>query len=130
MLSRPCPGQCGYQVTWHETHCCTRCVKGNGHGDKCERKACEKEVKSPNGSIDSTTHQVSQQSSLYSVIESVLRPRSILCGSLWPGSLHSFPRYLDPKLHPQLLRLVRQVQKIPKGTMGSISRTRSPLQVD
>jgi len=35
---KQCPGGCGFQVTWHETHCCNKCEKGNGHGDKCEKK--------------------------------------------------------------------------------------------
>lgn len=34
----PCPSNCGFQITWHKTHCCGRCAHGNGHGDKCERK--------------------------------------------------------------------------------------------
>merc|ERR1719247_2211831 len=34
----PCPGGCGYQVTWHPTHCCALCQQGVGHGSRCERK--------------------------------------------------------------------------------------------
>lgn len=34
-----CPGNCGYQVTWHATHCCGHCSRGqSGHGEKCEKK--------------------------------------------------------------------------------------------
>ena len=34
----PCPNNCGYAVTWHETHCCKRCALGyNRHGRYCER---------------------------------------------------------------------------------------------
>ena len=34
-----CPG-CGYAVTWHPTHCCTRCSVCPGeHGPHCERLA-------------------------------------------------------------------------------------------
>jgi syntaxin 1A len=33
-----CPGNCGYLVTYHQTHCCNHCAKQNGHGEKCEKK--------------------------------------------------------------------------------------------
>mmetsp|Transcript_142048 Transcript_142048/g.441698 ORF Transcript_142048/g.441698 Transcript_142048/m.441698 type:complete len:763 (-) Transcript_142048:254-2542(-) len=32
------PG-CGFQATWHKTHCCAACAAGRGHGQRCERKA-------------------------------------------------------------------------------------------
>jgi hypothetical protein len=34
----PCPSGCGYQVTWHATHCCGRCATGMGHGERCDRR--------------------------------------------------------------------------------------------
>ena len=38
---RPCPGGCGYRVTWHATHCCNACQRHAGqHGPRCERIAC------------------------------------------------------------------------------------------
>jgi len=33
-----CPGGCGFQITWHETHCCGRCAHGDGHGDHCDKR--------------------------------------------------------------------------------------------
>lgn len=37
--SRLCAGGCGFQATWHATHCCVQCTKGEGsHGGKCEKK--------------------------------------------------------------------------------------------
>ena len=37
--ARCCPGNCGFQVTWHPTHCCKKCYDNHGtHGGKCERK--------------------------------------------------------------------------------------------
>merc|ERR1719253_2590036 len=37
MDPKTCPGGCGFQITWHETHCCDKCAKTNGgtHGPKC-----------------------------------------------------------------------------------------------
>jgi len=41
---RPCANGCGYQATWHKTHCCLSCKKGLpcGHGPKCQRKEMPK----------------------------------------------------------------------------------------
>ena len=37
--ARCCPGNCGFQVTWHPTHCCEKCCENHcTHGVKCERK--------------------------------------------------------------------------------------------
>jgi hypothetical protein len=34
-----CPNNCGYQVTWHKTHCCNCCANNHGvHGPRCEKK--------------------------------------------------------------------------------------------
>jgi len=41
-IIKVCPGGCGYQVTWHATHCCGRCENGNGHGPRCDRKKIDK----------------------------------------------------------------------------------------
>jgi len=35
---KPCPANCGYQVTWHATHCCQACFNNPGrHGGQCDR---------------------------------------------------------------------------------------------
>jgi len=43
----PCPNNCGYLVTWHETHCCNACRRAAGlsyknnpicHEERCEHK--------------------------------------------------------------------------------------------
>lgn len=39
-LSLPCPAGCGFEVTFHETHCFGQCRDGIGHGPRCERKPC------------------------------------------------------------------------------------------
>lgn len=37
-LPKPCPSNCGYQVTWHRTHCCGQCSgKPGKHGGRCDR---------------------------------------------------------------------------------------------
>lgn len=42
---RACPSGCGFQVTWHTTHCCDKCCRtatdkdGKAHSIKCDRKA-------------------------------------------------------------------------------------------
>jgi len=49
VAAKPCPAGCGYQVTWHATHCCQRCADdcrhgkhkhgaGHRHGKRCEKK--------------------------------------------------------------------------------------------
>jgi hypothetical protein len=35
-----CPAGCGFEVTFHETHCCGQCRDGIGHGPRCDRKPC------------------------------------------------------------------------------------------
>lgn len=43
---RKCPGKCGFQVTWHDTHCCGHCAAGKSdHGSKCEAKPVIDKVK-------------------------------------------------------------------------------------
>merc|ERR1712146_217076 len=42
LLIWPCPGGCGFQVTWHASHCRGRCAQNNGHVERCERKAMPK----------------------------------------------------------------------------------------
>jgi hypothetical protein len=34
---RACPGKCGYEITWHPTHCCEDCKEGS-HSEKCDQK--------------------------------------------------------------------------------------------
>jgi len=35
---RACPGNCGFRVTWHKTHCCNMCSRSSGaHGKRCDR---------------------------------------------------------------------------------------------
>ena len=37
--AKECYNRCGYQVTWHETHCCLACLHKRGkHGKKCEQR--------------------------------------------------------------------------------------------
>jgi len=35
---RECAAGCGFQVTWHTTHCCGACARGGRHGPRCEKK--------------------------------------------------------------------------------------------
>jgi len=37
----PCSILCGYQATWHATHCCGACENSNGarHGPRCDKKS-------------------------------------------------------------------------------------------
>lgn len=36
---KPCPGGCGFQVTWHRSHCCAICCNTPGkHGPRCQKK--------------------------------------------------------------------------------------------
>lgn len=38
----PCPGDCGFAVTWHETHCCAACKEGKStHGKHCQMVRCD-----------------------------------------------------------------------------------------
>jgi len=46
-----CPSGCGFQVTWHETHCCGKCANGNGHGDRCDRLPMRMKNKSGESSV-------------------------------------------------------------------------------
>jgi len=40
--SRPCAGGCGFQATWHRTHCCGACAGSRKfHGPRCQRKPVE-----------------------------------------------------------------------------------------
>lgn len=35
----PCPGQCGFVVTWHKSHCCRNCkLKPGKHGPLCKKR--------------------------------------------------------------------------------------------
>jgi hypothetical protein len=34
-----CPNGCGFNVTWHATHCCGKCLNSRGHGPYCEKRA-------------------------------------------------------------------------------------------
>jgi len=36
--ARVCPGGCGFEVTWHPTHCCQGCVVSGMHGPRCQRQ--------------------------------------------------------------------------------------------
>lgn len=39
MTNFPCPGGCGYLVTWHSSHCCGACSDGTcQHGQRCQKK--------------------------------------------------------------------------------------------
>merc|ERR1719499_1879903 len=39
-VGRACAGGCGFQATWHRSHCCRACMAGSGkHGPRCEKKA-------------------------------------------------------------------------------------------
>jgi hypothetical protein len=41
---RPCPSGCGFVLTWHKTHCCSRCKTTPGkHGPWCNRAIGEAE---------------------------------------------------------------------------------------
>lgn len=44
---RACPGGCGFQITWHPTHCCGRCGDNDGHGERCEMKPVPWQEASP-----------------------------------------------------------------------------------
>jgi len=35
---RSCASGCGFQATWHPTHCCHACAMGAAHGPICQRK--------------------------------------------------------------------------------------------
>jgi len=35
---RACAAGCGFQVTWHPTHCCGACARGGSHGPRCEKE--------------------------------------------------------------------------------------------
>jgi len=37
---RQCPG-CSFAVTWHHSHCCNACARGQGHGPRCDRRSVE-----------------------------------------------------------------------------------------
>ncbi|CAK0889784.1 unnamed protein product [Prorocentrum cordatum] len=41
-----CPGGCGFEITWHSTHCCALCRDSGGrsHGPKCDKKSSEEKV--------------------------------------------------------------------------------------
>mmetsp|Transcript_17941 Transcript_17941/g.41846 ORF Transcript_17941/g.41846 Transcript_17941/m.41846 type:complete len:481 (-) Transcript_17941:131-1573(-) len=52
--SKLCPGGCGFQVTWHKTHCCESCSKHAGkHGKRCEKKSACAEAQQPPTAVDS-----------------------------------------------------------------------------
>mmetsp|Transcript_54344 Transcript_54344/g.129494 ORF Transcript_54344/g.129494 Transcript_54344/m.129494 type:complete len:543 (-) Transcript_54344:133-1761(-) len=59
--SKPCPSGCGFEVTWHETHCCVACKKNPGtHGGKCEKKACAKTPAAPVAPVEEVEVQVQE----------------------------------------------------------------------
>jgi len=45
---RVCPSGCGYLVTWHKTHCCSRCMATPGsHGPFCKKRLPEHTMPTP-----------------------------------------------------------------------------------
>jgi hypothetical protein len=64
----PCPSGCGYQVTWHVSHCCGLCKMGGGHGGKCDR------LSMPGGAAQpSPTESPSSGQANFSALEAMMK---------------------------------------------------------